>query len=388
MIQTHQIKIYPNSTMRKVIESNFHYSRYIYNKALETWNQLYKEHQKDSKAPQPNYYFVRNLLVSNKEEWEQGLSSRVLQTSVRQVERAFKNWWNPNMPNHKRPTFKEKKKDVFLQSYVTDRARIKNGKLFLDKAKGYQGAFFGIRMAEQPRFHTKLKTVTILKRGDDYYVSLNYDFPEVNFILKDDNKELITGVDVNVGHFNYKEDGKFKEVQTFTPKLKQLYKKLNYYQKVLSKKVYNSKNYQKVRNKLRLIYQRIKNIQLEITNQFVLKLNKKYDFVVIEDLAVNKMMMNKRLKSIHRSLFGQFKEKMINKVNSNVILANQFYPSTQRCSNCGYIKKGEDKIGLAGNQKHKTNHSQYHCYSCSIHLDRDENAVDNLIDYGKNYLKI
>jgi Transposase and inactivated derivatives len=157
---------------------------------------------------------------------------------------------------------------------------------------------------------------------------------------------------------------------------------------VLSKKVYNSKNYQKVRNKLRLIYQRIKNIQLEITNQFVLKLNKKYDFVVIEDLAVNKMMMNKRLKSIHRSLFGQFKEKMINKVNSNVILANQFYPSTQRCSNCGYIKKGEDKIGLAGNQKHKTNHSQYHCYSCSIHLDRDENAVDNLIDYGKNYLKI
>ena len=82
MIQTHQIKIYPNSTMIKVIESNFHYSRYIYNKALETWNQLYQENKKDSKAPKPNYYFVRNLLVSNKEDWEQELSSRVLQTSV------------------------------------------------------------------------------------------------------------------------------------------------------------------------------------------------------------------------------------------------------------------------------------------------------------------
>jgi hypothetical protein len=57
-------------------------------------------------------------------------------------------------------------------------------------------------MAEQPRFHTKLKTVTIIKRGAGYYVSLNYDFPEVNFILKDDNKELITGVDVNVGHLH------------------------------------------------------------------------------------------------------------------------------------------------------------------------------------------
>ena len=117
-------------------------------------------------------------------------------------------------------------------------------------------------------------------------------------------------------------------------------------------------------------------------------MNKQYDFVVIEDLAVNKMMMNKRIKSIHRALFGQFKEKMINKVNSNVILADQFYPSTQRCFNRGEIKKGEDKIGLSGNKKHKTNHFQYHCYSCGIHLDRDENAVDNLIDYGKNYLKI
>ena len=374
--------------MIKVIKDNFNYSRYIYNKALETWNILYQEYQKDPSAPKPNHYLVRNTLVANKEDWERGLSSRVLQTSVRQVERSFKNFWNPNMPNHKKPKFKRKKNESFIQSYTTDRVSIKNGKLFLDKARGYQGAFFGIRMAEQPGFYTKLKAATIIKKVDGYYAALNYDFPEVNFIIKDDNKELITGVDVNVGHFNYKEDGNFKEVQTFTPKLKELYQKVNYYQKVLSKKVYNSKNYQKARAKLRLIYQRIKNIQSEITNQFVSKLIKNYHFVVIEDLAVNQMMMNKQIKSIHRSLFGQFKDKMITKVNSNVILAHQFYPSTQRCSNCGEVKKGEDKIGLSGNKKHKTNHSQYHCYSCYIHLDRDENAVDNLIDYGKNYLKI
>ena len=109
IIQTHQITIYPNSTMRKVIKDNFNYSRYIYNKALGTWNRLYQEYQKDPSAPKPNHYLVRNTLVANKENWELGLSSRVLQSSVKKVDKAFKNFWNPNMPNHKKPKFKRKK---------------------------------------------------------------------------------------------------------------------------------------------------------------------------------------------------------------------------------------------------------------------------------------
>lgn len=58
-----------------------------------------------------------------------------------------------------------------------------------------------------------------------------------------------------------------------------------------------------------------------------------------------------------------------------VVLADKYYPSTQRCSKGGFIKTGEDKVGLNGNQKH----SEYICYECGLAMDRDENAVKNLL---------
>lgn len=73
---------------------------------------------------------------------------------------------------------------------------------------------------------------------------------------------------------------------------------------------------------------------------------------------------------------------------TTVILADQFFPSTQRCSECGNIKTGSDKITLAGNKKHHTKHDEYHCYNCGAILERDENAVENLIWYGKQALAL
>ena len=37
------------------------------------------------------------------------------------------------------------------------------------------------------------------------------------------------------------------------------------------------------------------------------------------------------------------------------------------------------KISLDGNQKHKTKHNEYICYECGAIMDRDENAVANLL---------
>ena len=59
--------------------------------------------------------------------------------------------------------------------------------------------------------------------------------------------------------------------------------------------------------------------------------------------------------------------------------ADKYYPSTQRCSDCGHIKTGDEKISLDGNQKHKTKHNEYICYECGAIMDRDENAVANLL---------
>ena len=43
------------------------------------------------------------------------------------------------------------------------------------------------------------------------------------------------------------------------------------------------------------------------------------------------------------------------------------------------MKKGDDKITLQGNAKHGTAHTEYVCYNCGYTVDRDQNAVNNLL---------
>ena len=67
------------------------------------------------------------------------------------------------------------------------------------------------------------------------------------------------------------------------------------------------------------------------------------------------------------------------KFNKQLIIADRYYPSTQRCSHCEHVKKGDDKITLTGNATHGTAHNEYVCYECGYKADRDRNAVMNLL---------
>lgn len=104
---------------------------------------------------------------------------------------------------------------------------------------------------------------------------------------------------------------------------------------------------------------------------------------MIEDLAVKQMqMIHVASKGLQRSLFGYFRQALTYKCDwygKELVLADRFYPSTQRCSHCGHVKTGDEKINLYGNKKYHTKHDEYHCYVCGAHLDRDENAVANLL---------
>ncbi|SEM68043.1 putative transposase, partial [Ligilactobacillus sp. WC1T17] len=125
----------------------------------------------------------------------------------------------------------------------------------------------------------------------------------------------------------------------------------------------------------------------DIVQKFTTKLVNDYDQIVIEDLNVKQMQMsNVASKGLQRSLFGYFRQVLTYKCEwygKKRILADRFYPSTQRCSRCGYVKKADDKITLSGNKKHGTKHNEYICYKCNFACDRDVNAVMNLLTLAK-----
>lgn len=386
MIKTHQVKIEPNAHMSKAIEDLFNYRRYCWNQALSTWNSLYDQATLlDDKTLIPNFSKVRNILVADKQDWQYKLSARVLQQTVSQLEKAWKNFFNPNMPNHMRPKFKAKKK--YKPSFTTDRARLVNGRLVLDKPSGIdKSCWYSIRLREKVRFDGSLKLCIIVQKADGLYASLVIETEYEPTLPK---KQGTAGVDVNVKHFNYN-DG---VVNIYPRKLDKYYQRIAHYQKMLARKreenPYNfrTKRYTKVKTKLRRDYQKVSNIQKDILHKFTSELVNTYSEIHIEDLNVQTMMMSKRMgKNLQRSLFGGLSTILAYKCdwnNRKLILVDRLYPSTQLCSECGYRKTTESYGGkqtLSGDSIYHE-HQTYRCYNCGAILDRDENAVRNIINY-------
>ena len=390
--------------MRTYLDSQCDYRRYCWNKALSLWNDIYDERTialpkelklklKDSltnkavkftedemnqrkKFPSPTERIVRDELVAHKSDWEYTNSCRVLQLAVKDLSNTWNQFLKKSQENVGKPRFKSRREPK--QGFKTDSARIKGGRLLLDKPRAYTGQWESIRFKgyDIPEGPVKLCAITRIK--NQYLATLTVEVETTP--LKPTGK--VTAVDANVDHFDYT-DG----VYTLRPKeLNQLYGKVRHYNRVLSRKRkkcgINSKSYQKTRAKLQMTYSKIQHIQNDLLHKFTTRLYQDYDVIVIEDLSVKKMQMSKKAKGLHRSLFGRFRQFMeykAEKFEKRLVIADKHYPSTQRCSSCGYIKTGDERITLSGNIKHGTKHHEYHCYECGYKADRDKNAVLNLL---------
>lgn len=396
-----QVRLYPNKTMKRVLDSLCDYRRYCWNNALACWSDQYEaqliglpesildklrsktesltaeERELVTQYPSPSYYSVRDELVAQKEDWQTAFSSRVLQQAVKDLAHAW-NLFFRNQDMAGRPTFKTRKAPK--QGFKTDTARIRNGQLLLDKPRGYQGQWKTIRFKGWTIPDGKL-TLCSVTRVNGHYTA--------TFILEVESAPLprtgqTTAVDANVNHFDTTEGRTTLKPEVLNP----LYARVRHYQRILARKRHrnpraiHSKGYQATRTKLQRTYERIANIQKDLLHKFTTDLYQRFDTVVIEDLDVKKMQMSKRAKNLHRSLFGKFRQIMgykSQKFGKTLIIADRFYPSTQRCSSCGFIKTGDDRITLNGNLKHGTRHHEYICYQCGYEDDRDHNAVLNLL---------
>lgn len=426
IVLAHKIRIYPTDEDIVNFKKYIGYKRYLYNKAIVVQKELYLKYKeekakfenfdslddKEKKIFYSKYYphmnLVRKKMVRTKEKWEYNYASKMVAAAADAVTGAIR-----NALNHKMPKFKKKKNQKM--SFSLEGIKINdNNELIIPKAtksKLYGVApespikFSKIKLGEKLRFQGKLTGATIsCNRNGKWFVSLTVKLNEYSekkyrsaFDRNRTNKPEC-GIDANIRGFHYNElDGSYADWKTTSEELMKQYRLIKYYSRVLTKKRLEnenwkrSKTYAKMRTKLSKSYARAYNLQEENLNKFIQYLNNNYSSVTIEDLDVNRMKMNRRMcKSLHRAMFGRFKQKIeakFNQTNIEFIKADRFYPSTQRCSNCGMVKTGNDKLGLSGD-KHGNKHNEYKCFHCNIELDRDDNAVENLIQYKKYYSKL
>jgi len=425
IIISQRMRIYPTDEDIDNFKKYIGYSRYLYNRAIEIQKELWLEYKEkkskiedfdllDKKVKKEFYksYYphsgnVKYIMTRMKSEWEYDYASRMVSTAAENVCQAVKNAFNPKMPNHKLPKYKTKKKQKKL-SFSLDGILIKNNKVIIPKATTSKLTgikpknpiiFSKIPLATELRYTGKIAGYPTISsdKNNKWYISITIKLDEESekrYIAKyHKNREgkPECGIDANIRGFRYnKVEGGYEDWLTLDNRLIEQYKLIKHYNRVLAKKRLGNKNwkssktYAKMRTKLNKSYTKAYNIQEDNLNQFIKYLNENYSSVTIEDLDVNRMKMNKSLcKSLHRSLFGRFKQKIemkFKQINIDFIKADRFYPSTQRCSSCGYVKTRDEKLGLSGD-KYGNAHNEYKCYSCGEIFERDDNAVENLKQY-------
>ena len=372
--KAYKLRIYPTDFQRELLEKTFGCTRYIYNNFLAERKNKYEE----SKTRISVYEQLKKLTdLKRAKEWLREIDSCALQACVYNLDDAFQKFFKGNgyprfrakgvhesfRTNNTLNTYKNKK-------YESIRIDLKKRIITLPKLKEVK--FRGFRTTKE--IVGKIKSATISKDANKYFVSVLVEVPFIKYSLKPTS---IVGLDLGIKDFIVTSNGeKLKnEVKINEKRLKGL-------QKWLSRCKAGSKNRYKVKLKIQRLYLKIRNARKHMIYKLANKIIKENDIIAIENLDVKSMYqvhkIAKHLKNIPISEFIRVLKYKSNWLGKKVIEINKYYPSSQSCNRCGF--KNEEVKDLSVRK--------WTCRRCGLIHDRDINASINIMFEGlKIYMK-
>jgi putative transposase len=180
------------------------------------------------------------------------------------------------------------------------------------------------------------------------------------------------GVDLGLKDFLITSEGKKYPNPRF---YKRALKRLKRRQRSLSRKVKGSNN----RNKQRLLvaraHEKVTSQRLDMQHKLSLQLTCENQVVAVEDLHIKGMVKNHKLaQAISDASWGQFLVILEYKgelYGCEIRKLDRFFPSSKRCSKCGYI---HENLTL--------DVREWICPECGTHHDRDINASTNILIFS------
>jgi len=232
--KAYRFRIYPNDEQKVLIAKTMGCSRFVFNHFLSAWNSAYEETGKgltyNSCAAQ--------MTVLKKEkayEWLSEVDSIALQSSLKSLDDAFKRFFKKQ---NDRPRFKSKKNKV--QSYTT---KFTNGNIGIVESKLKLPKLGLVKFAKSRDVEGRILSATIrLNPSGKYFVSILVE-TEVQALQRTGS---VCGIDVGIKHLAKVSDHTERENPKFFRKYEA---KLAKAQRVLSRRVKHSKNWEKQRVK-------------------------------------------------------------------------------------------------------------------------------------------
>lgn len=355
--RAYKYRIYPNKKQQELIRKTFGCTRYVYNYYLDK-----------RKTDKTNYTYVKcakDLTQLKKElEWLKEVDSVGLQTSLKDLDVAYKNFFSGRSDY---PKFKSRKNRH--QSYRTSFSH--NNIAFMDKhIKLPKLGLVKVRDKQVPQ--GRILNATISQEPDGrFYCSLCCT--DVSFKQLPKTNQFV-GIDLGLVDFAIFSDGIKIENPRFFEKSE---KKLAKLQRELSRKTIGSNRWNKARIKVAKLQKHISNQRKDFLQKLTTLIVKKYDIICIEDLDVKAMketeltVRNKRVSDVSWSEFRRQLTYKSTWYGRTLSVVDRYYPSSRICHHCGRIDgKKAETIRF------------WVCPKCNSKLDRDINAAINILNEG------
>ncbi|MFQ1050584.1 RNA-guided endonuclease InsQ/TnpB family protein [Avibacterium paragallinarum] len=265
-----KFEIMPNGEQTRKIKQFCGCSRFVFNRALAWHSEQYEQ----DKSIKFSYTKLAKLLPQWKKEllWLKVCHSQVLQQSLKDLESAFKNFFQ------KRADFPKFKKKGVKESFRFPQGcklEQENDRLFLPKI-GW------IRYRNSREVVGEVKNVTVSQKCGRFFVSIQTEFEYE--IPTHKGGEI--GIDMGVARFATLSNGEFFEplnaFKTYKGKLAKL-------QRQLKNKVKFSQNWQKLKAKIAKLHHKIANCRKDFLHQTSSKISKNHAMIYVEDLQVSNM---------------------------------------------------------------------------------------------------
>ena len=303
-----------------------------------------------------------NAIKASEYPWMYEASKCAPQEALRDLDRAFKNFWQGKKAGRNIGFPKFKKKGVDDSFRLTGSIHVNENHIQLPRLGK-------VRSKENTeKFKGRILSATVRREADRWFVSLTV---EVERTIPQPVRGEVVGIDVGLTSFATLSDG--TKIEAPKP-LNKAQRQLKRAQRQHSKKTKGSNNRKKSAFKLSRIHRKVKNIRRDFLHKTTTTLTKTKSVLVIEDLHVKGMIRNGKLsRHIADVGWGEFRRQLEYKTiwyGSELVVAPRFFASSKQCSSCGFVM-ADMPLGVR----------EWLCPECQSLHDRDTNAAQNLKQY-------
>ncbi len=373
--RTYKTEIGPNLKQRRLLSKSADCARFAYNWGLSNRINEYEL------TGNPLHVYEQQKQFNAKKRtdfpWVCNFSKSIPQEALKDLNEAYFHFYrrlkiegkNPGFPKFKskkksnksfRINYKIKVGDKYIAIPKIGRVRLKE--------------HFYIPVCDGTECSVRQKSVTVkMSKSGRWFVSVLME-EEIPDPVKKTGE--VCGIDLGINDFATTSDGEvFKNHKT----LRDNQSKINKLRRAHSLKKKGGKNKQKARMKLAKRHFKIACSRRDFLHKLSSRLVKTKPVIVLEDLTIMWMLKNKNLAaSICDSAWAIFLKMCQHKserFGTQIVIANQKFPSSKRCSCCGVVR---DRLELS--------EREWACKTCATRHNRDRNAALNLKWYGEQVL--